>query len=81
MTPQEIAQLEAAPWLSRCDWCGWPLKDSERDGCTAFNCSMRPLPMPSDVEIKQGYRYILAALKEVPAAIEDARAQAEGDQR
>lgn len=33
-----------ADWLSRCDWCGWPLADAVSKGCVMDNCSMRPLP-------------------------------------
>ena len=28
----------------RCNRCGWPLFDNPEKGCTAENCSMRPMP-------------------------------------
>jgi hypothetical protein len=27
-----------------CPVCGWPLRESVRDGCVLGNCSMRPVP-------------------------------------
>ena len=33
-------------WESRCDWRNWPLT---KECCTAFNCSMRPLPPLDDL--------------------------------
>lgn len=27
-----------------CERCGWPLYDDVKEGCTAENCSQRPLP-------------------------------------
>lgn len=36
-----------ASWLTavdRCKWCGWPLKDETREGCTKDSCSQRPHP-------------------------------------
>lgn len=29
---------------SRCEVCGWPLKERKEDGCVRGNCSMRPKP-------------------------------------
>jgi len=31
-----------------CQRCGWPLHDDVKDGCTADNCSQRPLPPLKD---------------------------------
>lgn len=38
---------EAIGWAfpaGRCRVCGWELKESVREGCTAKNCSQRPAP-------------------------------------
>lgn len=29
---------------TRCNRCGWPLREDPRDGCVVDNCSLRPLP-------------------------------------
>lgn len=29
---------------SKCEICGWPLRDKVEDGCTKESCSMRPCP-------------------------------------
>ena len=43
MTNEQEKRLED-DWKSRCDWCGWPLKETVEEGCIRGNCSMRPLP-------------------------------------
>jgi len=30
--------------ITRCAWCGWPLRERFEDGCVRGNCSQRPLP-------------------------------------
>lgn len=38
--------------VPHCQRCGWPLGPSAKDGCTAGNCSRRPLPaLPEEREI------------------------------
>ncbi len=41
----------------RCDRCGWPLAATTREGCTAENCSMRPMPpkRPTVAAPRDGY--------------------------
>lgn len=60
-----------AEWLSRCDYCGWPIADSVESGCTPDNCSMRPRPKPADADIKQGLRRLLDALASLERGKED----------
>jgi hypothetical protein len=43
-------------WRTRCDWCGWPLKEKIEDGCTWNSCSMRPMPHNDLTDIKQECR-------------------------
>lgn len=38
----------------RCDRCGWPLKATTAEGCTADSCSMRPMP-PTSAERRAAY--------------------------
>ena len=44
-------------WRARCDWCGWPLHEMAKDGCTAHNCSS-PVTHRNDdtAELKQHVR-------------------------
>ncbi|MBC7853480.1 MAG: hypothetical protein IAF94_08595 [Pirellulaceae bacterium] len=35
---------EARMTAKRCERCQWPLKADAKDGCTAGNCSQRPVP-------------------------------------
>lgn len=37
---------------TRCEHCGWPLKERIEDGCVKGNCSMRPIPKKQDSEGK-----------------------------
>ena len=58
--PQGETPEAERPDLSRCDWCGWPIKESVGEGCVADNCSMRPQPTmtAAQYEVFKMRRYI-----------------------
>ena len=46
-------------WRGRCDWCDWPLSPDGASGCTAVNCSQRPLaPLTPTGEARQACRVL-----------------------
>ena len=61
-TPDLDALFEPG-WLTRCDWCGWPLT-REDVGCAEDNCSMRPRPSNADSPRKVKVRALLRAARE-----------------
>ena len=76
--PQGETPEAERPDLSRCDWCGWPIKESVGEGCVADNCSMRPQPTmtAAQYEVFKMRRYIRSLerrLREAEAHVKELR--------
>jgi hypothetical protein len=53
---------------ARCPTCGWPLKATIEEGCTAGNCSERPLRVARDGNVFLKVRSVIANVPPPPCA-------------